>query len=355
MQNKHIHKLQQWQRHTWLCLCIVVTGLCAASCGEKAAPVKIHRFEQFLFANEGNAADFNTPLLNYNPDDPAFMAALNDFRNDPMVRRLYAVTDSLYHDLSWLEQDLGDAMARAHDLCPEVSYSYFYTLVTADLGNYPSRIFSNLTDMAISIDNYALGHVEELQRFGIPSYITRLCRREYIAADVMAAAARNHIELPEGDMTFLDYAIAEGKKGCESMHRHVHPGQSQTIARDLRQFIELNKNDIVIDSYDNSKRQVPGSKAVNPRGTFEDVRLPLTEEQVKAEANRCLGCGATVVDVNRCIGCGLCTTRCEFDAIHLTRDLPDASNMYRCEDKILPVGKYAAKRAIKILFNGNKK
>ena len=211
MQNKHIHRLQQWQRHTWLCLCIVVTGLCAASCGEKAAPVKIHRFEQFLFANEGNAADFNTPLLNHNPDDPAFMAALNDFRNDPMVRRLYAVTDSLYHDLSWLEQDLGDAMARAHDLCPEVSYSYFYTLVTADLGNYPSRIFSNLTDMAISIDNYALGHVEELQRFGIPSYITRLCRREYIAADVMAAAARNHIELPEGDMTFLDYAIAEGK------------------------------------------------------------------------------------------------------------------------------------------------
>ena len=211
MQNKHIHKLQQWQRHTWLCLCIVVTGLCAASCGEKAAPVKIHRFEQFLFANEGNAADFNTPLLNYNPVDPAFMAALNDFRDDPMVRRLYAVTDSLYHDLSWLEQDLGDAMARAHELCPEVSYSYFYTLVTADLGNYPNRIFSNLTDMAISIDNYALGHVEELQRFGIPSYITRLCRREYIAADVMAAAARNHIELPEGDMTFLDYAIAEGK------------------------------------------------------------------------------------------------------------------------------------------------
>lgn len=150
-------------------------------------------------------------------------------------------------------------------------------------------------------------------------------------------------------------AIAAGKLATESMHRHVHPGQSQTIARDLRKFIELNKDDVVVESYDTSKRQVPGSKAVNPRGTFEDVRLPLTEEQVKAEANRCLGCGATVVDVNRCIGCGLCTTRCEFDAIHLTRDLPDASNMYRCEDKILPVGKYAAKRAINILFKGDKK
>ena len=33
-------------------------------------------------------------------------------------------------------------------------------------------------------------------------------------------------------------AIADGKKASESMHRFVHPGQSQTIARDLREFIE---------------------------------------------------------------------------------------------------------------------
>ena len=72
------------------------------------------------------------------------------------------------------------------------------------------------------------------------------------------------------------------------------------------------------------------------------------------EASRCLSCGKTVVDENRCIGCGLCTTRCQFDAIHLTRDVPHASDMYRCEDKILPVGKYAAKRAVKILLNNNK-
>jgi rhamnulokinase len=36
--------------------------------------MEIHRFEQFLFARQGNAADFQTPLLNYNPDDPAFAA-----------------------------------------------------------------------------------------------------------------------------------------------------------------------------------------------------------------------------------------------------------------------------------------
>ncbi|MBR1549992.1 MAG: hypothetical protein IJ634_05080 [Bacteroidales bacterium] len=188
-----------------------MSGLFATSCGQKAEPAKILRFEQFLFAQQGNAKDFSTPLLNYNPDDPAFMAALNDFLADPMVRHIYAVTDSLYHDLSWLEQDLGDAMARAKELCPEIDYRYFYTLVTADIGNYPNRVFGNLTDMAVCIDNYTLGHVEEMQRFGVPAYIARLCRREYIASDVMAAAARSHIVLPDGDLTFLDHAIAEGK------------------------------------------------------------------------------------------------------------------------------------------------
>ncbi len=143
-------------------------------------------------------------------------------------------------------------------------------------------------------------------------------------------------------------AIADGKKGCESMHRHVHNGHSLTIARDLREFIELNKDEVVIHGYDNAGRQIPGHTDVNPKTTYSDTRLPFTEEQVKTEAGRCLGCGRTVVDLNRCIGCGLCTTRCEFDAIHLTRDLPGASKMVKCEDKFPYVGAYAAKRGAKI-------
>ena len=150
-------------------------------------------------------------------------------------------------------------------------------------------------------------------------------------------------------------AIAEGKKACESMHRYVHPGQSQTIARDKREFIELNKDDVVLESFDNAKRQVPGRKNGDPAGTFEDLRLPFTEEQIKKEASRCLGCGATFVDLNRCIGCGLCTTRCEFDAIHLSRDIPEASRMVACEDKLPVIAAYAAERSFKILKNFGKK
>ena len=145
-------------------------------------------------------------------------------------------------------------------------------------------------------------------------------------------------------------AIADGKKAADSLNRFVHPGQSLTIARDLREFIELDKSDIVIETYDNAQRQAPGHRAGKATETFEDLRLPLTEEQVHTEASRCLSCGATTVDLNRCIGCGLCTTRCEFDAIHLQRDLPDSSNMVRCEDKFGPIGKYAVQREMKILF-----
>ncbi len=173
-----------------------------------------------------------------------------------------------------------------------------------------------------------------------------------VIADAVTFQTRQPDIFAGGDIyhgaRFAIDAIAEGKLASESMHRYVHPGQSLTIARDLRQFIELDKDDIVVEGYDNAKRQTPGSRVVED--PFMDPRLPLTEEQVKIEAKRCLGCGATTVDLNRCIGCGLCTTKCEFDAIHLSRDLPDASNMVKSENKLKSLASYAAKREMKILF-----
>ena len=149
-------------------------------------------------------------------------------------------------------------------------------------------------------------------------------------------------------------AIAAGKQGFVSIHRFVNKGHSLTLARDLRQFIELDKNNIQVETFDNAKRQVPGKKAGVAKETFRDLRCTLTEEQIKTEASCCLGCGASVVDENKCIGCGLCTTKCEFDAIHLTRDLPDASRMWKSEDKLKAIAPYAFKRSIKIKLNKNK-
>ena len=150
-------------------------------------------------------------------------------------------------------------------------------------------------------------------------------------------------------------AIAAGREGAVSLHRFVHEGQSLTIARNRRYFIELDKNNVVIpvDGFDSAKRQSVAHDASKAK-TFSNDRITFTEDQVKKEAARCLGCGATEVDENRCLGCGLCTTRCEFDAIHLSRDLPEASTMVKAEDKVGALLPYVAKRAAKILINRKK-
>ena len=142
-------------------------------------------------------------------------------------------------------------------------------------------------------------------------------------------------------------AIAAGKEAAESLHRFVQHGH-MTIGRNRRDFIELDKENIVLESYDNSSRQDPG---VEPReDKFKEYQKTLTEEQVRKETARCLGCGASVVDENRCIGCGICTTKCGFDAIHLYRDNPEASVMRTSEDKFSGILPYIIKRTGKILF-----
>ena len=146
-------------------------------------------------------------------------------------------------------------------------------------------------------------------------------------------------------------AIAAGKEGAISIHRFVQPRSSLTIGRNRRQFIELDKENIKLDAYDNSSRQIPGiDEAIDRRKSFRDARKTFTEEQVKIETARCLGCGASVVDENKCIGCGVCTTKCKFDAIHLYREHPECSKMYRSEDKFKAILPYAMKRGLKIKF-----
>ncbi len=147
---------------------------------------------------------------------------------------------------------------------------------------------------------------------------------------------------------FAINAIAAGHCAAESLHRYVQNGH-MTIGRNRWEFNELDKNNIRVESYDNSSRQMEGTDASVPGKSFRDAHLTLTEEQVKKETARCLGCGATIVDENKCIGCGICTTKCEFDAITLHRDHPECTNMVKAEDKFKEIIPYQLKRAVKIV------
>ncbi len=144
-------------------------------------------------------------------------------------------------------------------------------------------------------------------------------------------------------------AIAGGREVAISLHRFVHSGHSLTLARNKRNFKELDKKNLAlpIESYDAPDRQVPLRNKEKEK-TMYDERMVFTEEQIKAEVSRCLGCGATIVDRNKCIGCGICTTKCNFDAIKLTRNHPEFAHYVSADETKKAIMKHGIKRAIKL-------
>ena len=150
-------------------------------------------------------------------------------------------------------------------------------------------------------------------------------------------------------------AIAAGREGAVSLHRYVHEHCTLTIGRNRRDFIELDKTNIRVETYDSSSRQIPPKADVKEQAkTFRDLSQSLTEEQVKKETSRCLSCGASVVDPNKCIGCGICTTKCMFDAIYLHREILGASVMHASEDKLKYILPNMVKQSIKVKFKKKK-
>ena len=126
-------------------------------------------------------------------------------------------------------------------------------------------------------------------------------------------------------------AIAAGKEGAVSIHRYVHPGQTQDIGRDNRDYKALDTATVAVSigSFDTAPRQKAAcGSADEAKKTFKDLRGTLTEEQIKKEADRCLGCGCVVVDEDLCVGCGICTTKCKFDAIKLEKTLDNKGQTY---------------------------
>ena len=145
-------------------------------------------------------------------------------------------------------------------------------------------------------------------------------------------------------------AIAAGHEAAVSIHRFVQEG-TLTIGRNPRAYKKIDREAVDPGDYDTCGRNQPHvDHAAEHERPFREYVRTFTEEQVRAETARCLGCGASVVDENKCIGCGLCTTKCAFDAIHLHRDRPECSTMVKYEKKLPNLAKYAIKREIKIRF-----
>lgn len=166
----------------------------------------------------------------------------------------------------------------------------------------------------ISVDTGAKGAVT----VSLPSFQTS-------EADIFAGG-----DVVTGPKFAID-AIAAGKEGAISIHRYVHPGQSQVIGRDHRDYKAMNPATagVAIDGFDTAPRQkASGGAAKDAEKTFRDLRGTFTEEQLKTETRRCLDCGTAVVDESLCVGCGICTTKCKFDAIRLEKVTDFAGTPY---------------------------
>jgi NADPH-dependent glutamate synthase beta subunit-like oxidoreductase/NAD-dependent dihydropyrimidine dehydrogenase PreA subunit len=144
-------------------------------------------------------------------------------------------------------------------------------------------------------------------------------------------------------------AIAVGKEGAISIHRFVQPGQSLTMGRTKRAYRAFDKENVDLEGYDRLPRQKACDEDGNTcKDNFKDLRGTFTEEQLKKETERCLSCGAVVVDEDLCVGCGMCTTKCKFDAIKLVKKY-DVENIEFSNLKPVII-RSVIKRKLKIVF-----
>ncbi|HRS65344.1 MAG TPA: FAD-dependent oxidoreductase [Spirochaetia bacterium] len=141
-------------------------------------------------------------------------------------------------------------------------------------------------------------------------------------------------------------AIAMGKEGAISLHRFVHKGQSLVLGRLKRDYKPLDKENLDLEGYDRIPRQRPLDKETHGAPAMRDTRGTFTEDQVKKETERCLSCGASVIDEFMCVGCGQCVTQCKFDAIKLVRRYDEPGVPF---EKLKPtVVKYMLMRKLRI-------
>ena len=123
------------------------------------------------------------------------------------------------------------------------------------------------------------------------------------------------------------------------------------VGRVQTPYVSIDKTNAIFTGYDRTPRQQ--FSLISHKDEFKDERKVFTEEQVKKETSRCLGCGAAYVDPSMCIGCGLCTTKCKFDAIHLEKTANAQGVKY---EKLPPkMVKHMVSRGMKIVFTPQKK
>jgi len=182
--------------------------------------VQLHRFEKVLFDTpveqlQGKllsvGSEYGTELLNIRPENPEYMQMLAGFVQDPTMREVYRLVDSVFGDMQEESVALGKALAKAQELSPTLRYDKVFTFISG-MFDYDMRVGCNSHELVISLDQYVLPYTQKFNYFNSPLFLVQQSRPQYLVADCMEAIGRQHIAIPqEGEMTLLDYMVAEGK------------------------------------------------------------------------------------------------------------------------------------------------
>ena len=127
--------------------------------------------------------------------------------------------------------------------------------------------------------------------------------------DVWAAGDAAH-----GPRLLID-AVADGRKVAADIHRFFGGSDAPDVPGVMIPLREFHRLD---DLYDRIPRHPIPSLATERRVGLREVELGFTEEQARAEAQRCLRCFNNIqLDVGLCVLCGLCVDVCPFNLISI--------------------------------------
>lgn len=203
----------------------ILVAVLLVSCNDKKkdslteTTLKIHRFENLIFGTPiaelqqtliDNQYDYRF-LFNTDIADPAYFEEIKYFASDTIMQQVYSVVVATYPNLSWLEQELTIAMARANELMPNNQPKNFYTLMTGTFAYY-DRVMCTDSFMAINIDQYAVKNMKYFNGyFGMPMYIVNLLDSMYLPIDCMSSYAISKIPQTYAEQSMLDLMILNGK------------------------------------------------------------------------------------------------------------------------------------------------
>lgn len=182
-------------------------------------PIKIHRYEQDLFAIPLDSLKERLTTLHnkynffYNLEDlnnPVNIYQMKLYLKDPIVKQFKKDVDKQYADLDWLEKELYEAFKRILYFDSTFKIPKVFTYISGGDFEFPVKYAEN--NLIIALDMYLGQSYPIYAQWGIPRYISYRMTKDFIIIDCMKEIARAYVEkYTPPTSTLLDQMLYHGK------------------------------------------------------------------------------------------------------------------------------------------------